>query len=156
MPRGVLRSLRGIGELREERYLLRAKGSVVGRATCEECRRALAGKADDIPAPFEKLRQYLDEAVGQLVTDMRDQQIAYAVPADELTALVESVAAVRHETVWDVWETWALRHVVPIHIVVERQTTLGTISESDKTVLRKRLRDALGYCILGLLLIEKD
>lgn len=106
----------------------------------------------DPPAHFEKLRQYLDEAVAQLKTDMADQSIAYAVPADDVLALIKAVAQRQKASPWTVWEAWELRHEIPVHDFVRRDG--GRLTSAERIALRKRLRDMLGYVILGILMTE--
>src|SRR4051812_1522217 len=111
----------------------------------------------DPPAHFEKLRQYLDEAVAQLKTDMADQSIAYAVPADDVLALIKAVAKRQGVSPWAVWEAWELRHEIPVHDFVRRARMLdqndgGELTAVDRIALRKRLRDLLGYVILALVM----
>lgn len=109
------------------------------------------------PASFEDLRRYVTDAVTQLIEELADQRINYAVPADNVLALLEQTATVRSEPVWSVWESWALRHAIPIHELVEVSLVCGAdgLEAEQVDVMRKRLRDLLGYCVLGLVLCER-
>lgn len=119
----------------------------------------------DAPAPFEALRRYAADAVDQLVQDMAAQNVAYCVPETDALALLRAVAAVRHESPWATWESWALRHAIPVHEIARRlmpddyvRTSTGGAGPSadERRVLQARLRDLLGYCILGLVLAESE
>lgn len=100
------------------------------------------------PQQFEDLRKFLSTAVDQLLVDMQQQSVDYAL-ADKQDALelLRRVAKVQEMSSWHVWEAWALRHALPIHDMVPAP---------DVTVMRKRLYDLLGYCVLGLLMCEKE
>lgn len=112
------------------------------------------------PAPFEALRQYAAEAVDQLVVELQEKQVGYHVPAGDALALLKAVAKVREESAWQVWEAWAIRHAIPVHCIVAdmgagdggRERLEPTTDE--RRVLQARLRDLLGYCVLGLVLAE--
>lgn len=101
-------------------------------------------------APFEELRKYLTQAVDQLLQEMAAQQIAYAVPSDDVVQLLRRVALVQDRTVWQEWESWALRHAIPVHDFIKR----GPLTEAEQRVIHKRLMDLLGYCVLGLVMSE--
>lgn len=103
------------------------------------------------PASFEALRGYLQTAVDQLVVDLQAQQVNYVVPGDNVLALLERVGHVQGRGFWDEWESWALRHAIPIHDLIQGPS-LGL---ADIETLRKRLNDVLGYCILGLVACER-
>lgn len=109
---------------------------------------------------FEAFRHYLDDAVTQLLIEMHDQQVAYAVPADDVTELIRAVAELQGVSPWAVWEAWALRHALPVHRMVQQLSVGPTPLPHDTVVdmgsLRKRLRDLLGYCVLGLVLAERE
>ncbi len=78
------------------------------------------------------------------------------MPADNVCALLEAVARVKGRGVWDEWESWALRHAIPVHELVAKAGLPGDgLTVADRLVLCKRLRDLLGYCLLGLVLAER-
>lgn len=104
-------------------------------------------------APFEALREYLDQAVEQLVKDMLAQSIAYRVPADDVLRLVRRVAAIEDRSALLTLRGWALRHVIPINDFIET-TIERDLTPVECTALERRLRDALGYCVLALVLVE--
>ncbi len=114
----------------------------------------------ETPASFEELRKFIEQAADQLLTEMKMQQANYLVPAPNVLALMEQTAAVRGESVWDTWESWALRHAIPIHDIVKRGGYLdgmgGWILERDRVVMEKRLRDVLGYVVLALVMCAKE
>lgn len=125
-------------------------GFVYGCPTCTA--RYPLNKAQ--PAPFEAFRKYLDDAVAQLTKEMAEQQVAYAVPpTDDITALMRACAKAEGRTVWQTWRSWALRHLVPVQWVIDRSA--GELTDADLQVLNKRLRDLLGYVVLGLTLCER-
>lgn len=116
------------------------------------------------PAPFEAFRRFAAEAVDQLVKDMATQALAYAVPAEEPLALIKTIARIRRESPWSTLDSWALRHAVPVHELATRlmpddyvRTSTGAVGPSaeERRVLQARLRDLLGYCVLGLVLAEE-
>lgn len=107
------------------------------------------------PAAFEHLRQYLDDAVNQLLVDMKDQAIAYAVPTNDIVELVKAVAERLNQHPLMVWQSWDLRHQIPIERFSARANNVVPLADFEVKALRKRLRDRLGYTILGLVLTEK-
>jgi hypothetical protein len=110
------------------------------------------------PAPFEHLRHYAEQAVEQLLREMADQAVRYAVPADDVLALLRRVATIQRDSPWEVWETWALRHALPVHDLIRRARRRDnpTFSDEERAILRARLRDLFGYALLGLVLTEED
>lgn len=105
------------------------------------------------PAPFEALRQYATAAVEQLLREMADQAVRYVVPAENVLALLETIAAARHKSPWDVYLDWVWRHGVPAHQLMETATT-RPLTPDERLALRARLRDLFGYALLGLVLTE--
>ncbi len=101
--------------------------------------------------PFEHLRKFAAKAVEQLIVELVEKQQTYNVPANDVLALMKAVARVRHESTWDVWESWALRHAIPIHEVIS-QLAGNDPAPWERQLLEKRLQDALGYAILGLVM----
>lgn len=106
------------------------------------------------PESFEALRQYISAACDQLLKDLKSQRVAYAVPADNVLSLIERTAHLRRESPWAVWESWALRHAIPVDDIV-RQLASGVYDPRMLESLERRLRDLLGYCVLGLVMCEK-
>lgn len=101
-------------------------------------------------ATFERFRAFADEAVTQLLQEMAEKRLTYPMAPDgDALTLVRTVATLQHTSPWQVWEGWALRHAIPVHYAIE----MG--AEAYPAMLRKRLRDLLGYCVLGLLLAEE-
>lgn len=110
--------------------------------------------AKDQPASFEALRQYLQTAVDQLVADLERQQVNYVVPSDNVLFLLERTAAVQRRTFWEEWESWALRHAIPIHDLVDAMSE-RPLTPEQLEVMRKRLLDLLGYAVLGIVACER-
>jgi hypothetical protein len=106
------------------------------------------------PAPFEALRQYLLDAVEQLLHEMADQQVRYLIPAGDALRLLERVADLKARSPWHVWEAWALRHALPVHDLVEASQE-DPLTPEQRAIMKSRLRDLLGYALLGLVLVEK-
>ncbi len=69
--------------------------------------------------------------------------------------MIKRVAALRNESPWAVWESWAMRHAIPIYDILGIEQPRPLTAE-DIGVLRARLRDILGYVILGLALAEES
>lgn len=110
----------------------------------------------DTPQTFEDLRGYFDAAVQQLTVDLQVQAKAYDLrPTESVLALIDGVAAVQGVPAWHVWESWALRHLLPMLRLVRKGATTE-LDAAEVAVLRKRLRDALGYCVLAQVLAERD
>lgn len=106
-------------------------------------------------AAFETLRKYMTEAVEQLTREMAGQQTDYCVPSDDVVALIRSVAAAQDTSIWQTWESWALRHAIPVHRIVRHAIMLDDeLPPSDLAIMEKRLRDLLGYAILGLVMAK--
>lgn len=101
------------------------------------------------PETFEALRQYIQAAAEQLISNMAQQQVNYLVPAQNILALIDATARVQGTSSWSVWESWALRHAIPVHEAIKQEKT-------DTDAMQSRLRDLLGYCILGLVLTERE
>lgn len=109
-------------------------------------------------APFENMRRQLEVAVEQILDEMSDQRANYAVP-DSGTAvdLIRAQAAVEESSPWRVWRTMALRHLLPIHWMVSRLTTpQARLSDVELATMKKRLRDVLGYSMLGLIMVQDE
>lgn len=95
-------------------------------------------------APFEAMRKLFQDAADQLAQNLAEQRENYPMAGDVL-ALIDAVAARSDLTPWKVWQSWALRHWIPIETILAKGDRPG-----DRAALEKRLRDMLGYCVLGL------
>ncbi len=105
------------------------------------------------PAPFERVRAFLDQAVQQLTAEMVSQQARYLVPDGDILALVKAVAAVEGRTPWQVLRSWALRHAIPVNGLFDRSCRL---TSAELEIVAARLRDLLGYVVLGLVVCEEE
>lgn len=92
---------------------------------------------------------------------MQAQQANYLVPADNVVRLIERTADASGLSEWQVWEAWALRHAIPVRDLVrkwahDRDVVLVLHDDADVQVMQKRLRDLLGYCVLGLVMCDRE
>jgi hypothetical protein len=106
-------------------------------------------------ATFERFRAFADEAVTQLVQEMAEKRVEYpSGVAGNVLTLLDDVAHIQRFSPWTVWESWALRHALAVHNLLLQDDELNDLQ--NKIAMRTRLRDLLGYCVLGLLLAERD
>ncbi len=105
-------------------------------------------------APFESMRQLLQQATEQLATELEGQPQTYPMAGDVL-ALLDETAREEGLSVWQVWSCWGTRHRLPIRTLVQ-SSRQRDLTADETTAMRARLMDALGYCILGLAICERS
>jgi hypothetical protein len=106
------------------------------------------------PASFEAMRLFLQQAADQLAKDLEQQRLNYPMSGDVLS-LLDRVAHVTGMSVWEVWRSWALRHALPVDSLIDKGA-VDTWTPDDHRAMAARLRDLLGYCVLGLTICERN
>lgn len=80
----------------------------------------------------------------------------YAGGNDPL-GLIKATAARRGVSVWEVWQDWAWRHVIPIEgIIGQMSDPDGLPPQERQKILGWRLADLLGYVYLGLAVLQEE
>lgn len=80
----------------------------------------------------------------------------YAGDPDVL-GLLKATAVRRGVSVWDVWQDWAWRHVIPIEEIISQMSVPDCMpAERRRKILGWRLADVLGYVFLGLAMLEEE
>lgn len=102
-------------------------------------------------APFETMRKLFQDAADQLAVNLSDQRENYPMAGDVL-ALIDAVAERMGTGPWTVWQSWVLRHWIPVEETLDQPV----LTQKEYAALEKRLRDMLGYCVLGLALCARN
>lgn len=76
---------------------------------------------------------------------------------DDVLGLLKATAARRGVSVWEVWQDWAWRHVIPIEAIIGQMSDRdGMPMKARQQIMGWRQADLLGYVFLALAILEEE
>ena len=75
----------------------------------------------------------------------------------DVMGLLKATAARQSVSVWETWQAWAWRHVLPIEQTISQMGFPGCRpAEQRRQILQWRMQDLLGFCFIALAILQEE